>query len=94
MSTQLEALQSDFTRVSALDQLIALKVKYSLKADGIEQSTSPYILSIIGTVLEGVEVRVTHRWHDPSGPFQNLPDINKVVLEVGGRKFSEIEFED
>ncbi len=93
MLSNLDALHSDFSQVDTLAQLSAFASKYALSTEGIEQSASPNVLRISGAVLEGVEIRVTHRWHDPSGPFQNLPDVNKLVLEVGGKNVCEIAFE-
>jgi hypothetical protein len=30
----------------------------------------------------GDEVWLVVKWHDPSGPFQNLPDINRIRLSL------------
>ena len=30
----------------------------------------------------GDSITLTERWHDPSGPFQNLPDIHRIRLTL------------
>lgn len=46
----------------------------------------------------GTEIWLVAKWHDPSGPFQNLPDINRIrlTLKVPGRPPVEYmdEYED
>jgi hypothetical protein len=46
----------------------------------------------------GSEVWLVAKWHDPSGPFQNLPDINRIrlTLRVSGQPPVEYmrEYED
>lgn len=46
----------------------------------------------------GCEVLLVAKWHDPSGPFQNLPDINRIrlTLRVPGQPSVEYtrEYED
>ena len=32
--------------------------------------------------LAGGEVGLVAKWHDPSGPYQNLPDINRICLTL------------
>ena len=32
--------------------------------------------------LTGEEVHLVIKWRDPSGPFQNLPDINRICLTL------------
>lgn len=48
--------------------------------------------------VDGSSVHFTYRSYDPSGPFQNLPDINKIRLELrsNGSLIKEYykEFED
>lgn len=47
---------------------------------------------------EGGTVRLYAKWHDPSGPFQNLPDITRVrlILSLPGRPLEEymVEYPD
>ncbi|MCB1944717.1 MAG: hypothetical protein KDF55_03290 [Thauera sp.] len=46
----------------------------------------------------GCEVSLVAKWHDPSGPFQNLHDINRIrlTLRVPGQPAVEYmgEYED
>lgn len=46
----------------------------------------------------GCEVSLVAKWHDPSGPFQNLPDITRIrlTLRVPGQPAVEYmgEYED
>lgn len=52
------------------------------------EKPKPQVLSYyIYTDDVGSTVTLSQRWHDPSGPFQNLPDIHRVelALNVVGR---------
>lgn len=46
----------------------------------------------------GGEIMLIAKWYDPSGPFQNLPDINRIrlTLKMPGQKPIEYmdEYED
>lgn len=47
---------------------------------------------------DGSSIVFSFRSYDPSGPFQNLPDVNKIKLQLlqGGAVISEVskEFDD
>lgn len=94
MNSTLIALQSDFALISTDEQLNEFSARYGLSSTGITQSQNTQVLSTIGATIEGAQVQVEHRWYDPSGPFQNLPDMNKVKLELNGIKVQEIAFSD
>lgn len=46
----------------------------------------------------GGTVRLYAKWHDPSGPFQNLPDITRIrlILSIPGKPLEEflVEYPD
>jgi hypothetical protein len=67
-----------------------------LKKHGFVEDTSPTPSNILGVykgVLEGAAAKITHRWYDPSGPFQNEPDIHKALLEVDDHGRLEVAYE-
>ena len=57
------------------------------------RETPAQILGVYRGALDGAVASVTHRWYDPSGPFQNEPDIHKAKLEVTGRGNYEVGYE-
>ncbi len=44
--------------------------------------------------VTGGEITLIAKWHDPSGPFQNLPDINRIRLTLRIPGQSPIEYMD
>jgi hypothetical protein len=40
----------------------------------------------------GCEVWLVAKWHDPSGPFQNLPDINRIYLALRVPDMPSVEY--
>lgn len=92
MELQLEQLVAAFKGVRSMEELTALAARFSLVADAGKHSTESQILGIYGGRVNGREVRMTHRWHDPSVADVIHPDVNKVKLEVTGRRASDIEF--
>lgn len=93
MSQVIDALKSDFSGVVSDETLWAFQDKYGLVKDDVPRAPSQVYGMAIGAV-EGVAVRVTHRWYDPSGPYQNLPDVSKVLLELDGIRVDEIAYEE
>lgn len=93
MSQVIDVLKADFFGVNSIETLWAFQAKHGLVKDGVPRAPSQIYGVTIGAV-EGVAVRVTHRWYDPSGPYQNLPDISKVLLELDGVRVDEIAFEE
>ncbi len=90
----LTELHTDFSLIGTDEQLNEFAHRYGLSSIGIIQSKNQQVLSTIGAIIEGIQVLVEHRWYDPSGPFQNLPDMNKVRLELNGIKVQEIAYSD
>lgn len=88
------AIQSDFAQIRSEEMLNEFALQYGLCTTEIMQSQKPQVLQTIGATIDDIQVRVEHRWYDPSGPFQNLPDMNKVTLELNGLKVQEISFSD
>lgn len=58
-------------------------------------SGNTYAVRYIKADDEGARIVINHRSVDPSGPFQNLPDINKyeIALEVNGKTIEEYHYE-
>lgn len=82
---------SEFKAIATDATLYAFLRKY-----GFIEDTNPTPSNILGVhngVLEGSAAKITHRWYDPSGPFQNEPDIHKALLEVAGHGRHEITYE-
>jgi hypothetical protein len=90
----LTELQTDFSLIGTDEQLNEFAHRYGLSSTGIIQSKNQQVLSTIGATIEGIQVLVEHRWYDPSGPFQNLPDMSKARLELNGIKVQEIAYSD
>lgn len=61
-------------------------------------STSSVLADLRYKDVTGSEIWLVAKWHDPSGPFQNLPDVNRIrlTLSVPGRPLIEYmgEYED
>ncbi|MGJ7483610.1 hypothetical protein ACSFA2_00020 [Variovorax sp. LT2P21] len=93
MPLTIQDLKDDFGRIEDDKAVHALIRKFGLTEDGVPQSDRDN-LGTTGATIEGVKVRVAWRWYDPSGSFQNLPDIHKVRLELDGREWGERAYED
>ena len=52
-----------------------------LQLDAIGESNSMYYECVYHST-DGNSVNFTYKSYDPSGAFQNLPDINKVKIEL------------
>lgn len=67
---------------SAQASLVAKSLGFSELATSDRQT----IVSMIYRDHFGDSVTLLERWRDPSGPFQNLPDIHRLrlVLDVAG----------
>lgn len=95
MSTDgLAQLRDDFYGINNDDDLRKFVAQYGFKSDGLDQHPSPQTLAVAECNMDGHVVRFVHRWFDPSGPFQNLPDINKLHLLIDGKSIAGTEFPD
>ena len=56
-------------------------------------TTAEDVLGVYVGEIDGVRATITHSWRDPSGPFENKPDIHKVRLEVDGTGTRNIAYE-
>jgi len=81
----------EFKSIGSDSELYAFLKRYAFAEDTRE--TSAQILGIYRGTLDGTSASVTHRWYDPSGPFQNEPDIHKAKLEVTGHGNYEVAYE-
>lgn len=93
MTVTLQSLKDDFAQVDNDEAVHALIKKFGLTEDGVTQSNRDN-LGTTGATIEGVKVRLAWRWYDPSGSFQNLPDIHKVRLKLNDREWGERAYED
>ena len=81
----------EFKEIQSDSELYAFLKRYAFVEDTRE--TPAQILGVYWGALEGAVASVTHRWYDPSGPFQNEPDIHKAKLEVTGHGNYEVAYE-
>ncbi|OEZ54220.1 hypothetical protein [Duganella sp. HH105] len=84
------ATMYEFQSIASDAELYAFMKRYAFVQD--TNPTPPEILGIYIGELEGSTAKITHRWHDPSGPVKNEPDIHKVRLEVSGHGYREIAY--
>lgn len=47
---------------------------------------------VVGGVIAGELVKVTHRWHDPSQAFAVKPDVAKVDLEIKSARICTVDW--
>lgn len=77
--------------------LPASSLLISLGGVEVKQSNPSVLTNCVFTDFLGNSVTVNMKWHDPSGPYQNLPDIHRVrvTLQVFGKSPVErmIEYE-
>ncbi len=84
-------LISDFTSIASDAALYAFLKHYGFVED--TANTPSKILGVYNAILDGAPAKITHSWHDPSGPFQNEPDIHKATFEITGRGRHEVAYE-
>ena len=80
----------EFNSISSDDELDAFIERY-----GFVKSTRPTLGQILGIYsgkLDSQSARLTNRWYDPSGPFQNEPDIHKAELAVEGHGSHQVAY--
>lgn len=81
----------EFEDVQSDTELYAFLKRYAF-VEGT-RPTSAQILGVYRGMLDGAAASITHRWYDPSGPFQNEPDIHKAKLEVANHGSYEFAYE-
>lgn len=81
----------EFKEIQSDSELYAFLKRYAFVEETRE--TPAQILGVYRGALEGAVASVTHRWYDPSDPFQNEPDIHKAKLEVTGHGNYEVAYE-
>jgi hypothetical protein len=80
-----------FKTIGADSELYAFLKRYTFAED-----TRQMLAQFVGVCrgpLDGAATSVTHRWNDPSGPFQNEQDIHKAKLVVTGHRAYEVPCE-
>lgn len=90
----LDELRRQFVAIDGPEDQAAFLKQWHFSTEGLDQHPTAQTLTVAETHLAGHAVRLVHRWYDPSGPFQNLPDINKLRLEVDGAVFAETQYSD
>jgi hypothetical protein len=80
----------EFVNIDSDDALYAFLRKYTLTKG--TRPTSSQVFGVYAGQYEDAAVTVTHRWYDPSGPFQNEPDIHKAKLELEGFGSREVAY--
>lgn len=57
-----------------------------------EDHSDPQVLCFYRfTDAAGNSVTLKERWHDPSGPFQNVPDIHRIRVTLAVRGTADVE---
>ena len=92
MSTALEQFIAEFRSVSSESALDAIIDRYGLTEGGLDQRPHSQVYRVVGGVVAGVRVALTHRWYDPSQAFSIQSDIAKVDLEIDGRRVCTVEW--
>lgn len=82
----------EFNSISSDDELYALIKRYGFVRSS--RPTSGQVLGIYSGKLDSQPARLTHRWYDPSGPFQNEPDIHKAELVVEGHGSHQVAYRE
>jgi hypothetical protein len=81
----------DFKKIDSDEGALAFVRQYALT----EKPTPPNT-QILGSYIgsyEGANIKLTHRWYDPSGLFSIQPDIHKAKLEVAGHQPAEVGYQ-
>lgn len=81
----------EFKTIGSDSELYAFLKRYAFAEDTRQMSAQ--ILGVYRGTLDDAAATVIHRWYDPSGPFQNEPDIHKAELEVTGHRAYEVAYE-
>lgn len=78
---------------NAKNYLIAVEAAKQLGFhDRQTSATSSVMADLKFRDISGGEVSLVAKWHDPSGPFQNLPDINRLYLSLRTPDSAPAEF--
>lgn len=93
MFSNLDALKAEFSKVRDDNAVQELRRKYGFTEIGFAQSPRDN-LGTTGAFVDGVQVLLAYRFYDPSGPFQNAPDIHRLRMEINGVVWGEQSFED
>ena len=94
MSAKTQLIEA-FGAIKSDQDLWAFETRFGLTTSGIAQPVQPtQVFSVKGGVVDGMAIQVRHRWYDPSGPFQNLPDITKAELAIDGVQAAAVSYED
>jgi hypothetical protein len=83
-----------FSKLGSDKDLSEFIAEHRLSTAGLDQKEGTQVYQIVGGRIEGSAVVVTHRWYDPSGPFQSEPDIAKVELDVDGKRVATVSWTD
>lgn len=83
-----------FSKIDSNEDLSEFIAQHRLSTAGLDQKGGTQVYQIVGGRIEGAAVVVTHRWYDPSGPFQNEPDIAKAELDVDGQRVASVSWTD
>ena len=76
------------------DAVHTFLAQFGFSTDGVDQNPRPQTIMVAKLCLDdGREVTLSERWYDPSGPFQNAPDVHVAWLEVGWKTVAEIRFQ-
>lgn len=91
---QLRQLIDGVQRIRSDSDLAKFLQAFRFSKEGLDQSPTPQTYLVAEVETDEGRARLHHRWVDPSGPFQNLPDLAKVELFVNGSKLATAEYQD
>ncbi|WP_143074249.1 hypothetical protein [Roseateles sp. YR242] len=83
-----------FSRLGSGKELSEFIAQHHLSTAGLDQKEGAQVYQIVGGTIEGAAAVITHRWYDPSGPYQNQPDIAKAELDIDGKRVATVSWID
>lgn len=83
-----------FSKLGSDKELSEFIAQHRLSTTGLDQREGTQVYQVVGGSVAGADIVITHRWYDPSGPFQNEPDIAKAELDVDGKRVATVSWTD
>lgn len=85
---------AEFSQLCSNKELSEFIARHRLSTAGLDQRERTQVYQVVGGTVDGMAALIAHRWYDPSGPFQNEPDIAKVELDVDGKRAATASWTD
>jgi hypothetical protein len=81
----------EFQDIDSARKLADFLRKHAFVEDN--RPTPDDVLGLYVGQVDGMRATITHSWRDPSGPFENKPDIHKIRLEVDRHGSRNVSYE-